>query len=98
MDEMEDLSRLQALYRTAARETPSAAMDSAVLGAAAARVRRDRAVPMLAMAAGLLAAVLVVREATVAPTPGAAPETTRNYLLAMQSPPADPAGVAESVR
>lgn len=87
MDERDDDIRLRALYRSAAQEAPSAAMNSAILGAAAARVRRDRAAPVLAIAAGLLVAVLIVRGMAL-PTPGAAPRETRDYLLALHTPPA----------
>ncbi len=101
MDERDDDIRLQALYRSAAHEAPSAAMDSAILGAAAAKVRRDRAAPILAIAAGLLVAVLIVRGMTL-PTPGAAPQETRSYLLALHTPPVDdataPGATGESAR
>ncbi len=90
MDERDDDIRLQALYRSAAREAPSAAMDSAILGAAAAKVRRDRVTPILAIAAGLVVAVLIVRGMAL-PTPGAAPQETRSYLLALHTPPVDAA-------
>jgi len=88
MDERDDDIRLQALYRSAAHEAPSAAMDSVILGAAAAKVRRDRAAPILAIAAGLVVAVLIVRGMAL-PTPGAAPQETRSYLLALHTPPVD---------
>jgi hypothetical protein len=85
MDDEEDIVRLQALYRSVAHETPSAAMDKAILGAAARKVSRDRATPFLALAAGLLVAVLIVRDLGP-PTPGAAPQETRNFLLALHTP------------
>lgn len=96
MHERDDDHRLQALYRTAAREAPTAEMDSAILGAAAAKVRRDRAAPFLAIAAGLLVAVLLVRGFAL-PTPGAAPDETRNYLLALHTPSADAPGTDAEV-
>lgn len=97
MDERDDDIRLQALYRSAAHEAPSAAMDSAILGAAAAKLRRDRAAPILAIAAGLLVAVLIVRGMAL-PTPGAAPQETRSYLLALHTPPVDAAGAPAEAR
>lgn len=87
MDEDDDIIRLQALYRSAAHETPSVAMDNAILGAAANKVRRDRVVPYMALAAGLLVAVLIARDINM-PTPGAAPDQTRDYLLALHTPAA----------
>lgn len=97
MDDQDDIARLQALYRSAAHETPSLAMDNAILGAAAAKVRRDRAVPFLALAAGLLVAVLIVRDMNL-PTPGAAPDTTRDYLLALHTPAGGAAAATESAQ
>jgi hypothetical protein len=85
VDDDEADTRLRALYRSIARETPSPSMDMAILGAARARLRRERAAPFLAIAAALLVAVLVVRDMSL-PTPGAAPQETRDYLLALHTP------------
>lgn len=95
-DHEEADTRLQALYRSVSRETPTAAMDMAILGAAQTKLRRDRAAPFIAIAAALLVAVLVVRDMTL-PTPGAAPQETRDYLLALHTP-ASAAATAESAR
>ena len=75
---------LAALYRSAARETPSAAMDAAVLGVAQAHVNRRRLAPFVALAAGLVVAILAVR-AWAPPTPGAAPDDTRAYLMQLET-------------
>ncbi|MBX7248388.1 MAG: hypothetical protein K1X35_04975 [Caulobacteraceae bacterium] len=85
LEEDEADARLQALYRSVSREMPSAAVDMAILGAAQNKIRRDRAAPFFAIAAGLLVAVLVVRDINL-PTPGAAPEETRDYLMALHTP------------
>jgi len=87
---------LDALYRSTARETPTAAADAAVFRAAAAQVERRRRAPLLALAAVLVVAVLVMqsREAVrPAITPGASPEATRAYLMNLQTP--QDAGPAE---
>lgn len=79
---------LDALYRDAARETPSAATDAVVLGAARAHLNRRRLIPFAALAAGLVVAVLAVR-AWAPPTPGAAPDETRAYLMQLETAPAE---------
>lgn len=85
-----DDSQLEALYRSAARETPTAAMDAAVLGAAQTHLRRRRLTPFVALAACLVVAVLIVR-GWPQPTPGAAPDDTRAYLMQLDvQPVADP--------
>ena len=100
MDEMDDLARLQALYRASAHEAPRTAVDDAILGAAANKVRRDKAVPFLALAAGLVVAVLIGRDLNQngAPTPGAAPEVARDYLLALHTPPSEAAAAEASAQ
>lgn len=85
------------LYRATAREAPSAAMDAAVLGAAASQMRRRRMAPLMALAAVLLVAVLVLQlrgPVSDGPTPGASPEETRAYLMTLQTP-ADLDGAGE---
>jgi len=94
MTETDDTD-LEALYRASARETPSAAMDARVLGAAQSHLRRRRLVPFVALAASLVVAVLLVR-AWAPPTPGAAPDETRAYLMQLDTAPADPAAGPEA--
>ena len=86
----DDDTGLEALYRSAARETPSAAMDNAVMGAAQGQLRRRMAAPFVALAAALVVAVLVV-QGWSRPLPGAAPDATRAYLMQLQTPRAAPA-------
>jgi hypothetical protein len=80
-----DDTGLEALYRSAARETPHAAMDDAVMRGASAHLRRRRAAPFVALAAALLVAVLVA-QGWSRPLPGAAPDATRAYLLQLKTP------------
>lgn len=78
---------LDALYRSAARETPGPAADAAVMAAAQAHLDRRRIAPFVALAAGMVIAVLAVR-AWAPPTPGAAPDETRAYLMELDTQPA----------
>lgn len=80
--------QLEALYRAHAVEAPSASADAAVMAKARAHLSRRRIAPFVALAAGLVIAVLAVR-AWAPPTPGAAPEETRAYLMQLETAPAE---------
>lgn len=84
----DDDMALEALYRSAARETPSVSADAAVMSTARAHLNRRRIAPFVALAAGLVVAVLAVR-AWAPPTPGAAPDATRAYLMQLETAPAE---------
>lgn len=90
MAETEDDAGLEALYRSAARETPSVSADDAVLRTASSHLRRRMAAPFVALAAALVVAVLVV-QGWSRPLPGAAPDATRAYLMQLETPRAAPA-------
>lgn len=76
------------LYRATARETPDASADAAVMATARNHLARRRLAPFVALAAGLVIAVLAVR-AWAPPTPGAAPAETRAYLMQLETAPGE---------